>query len=227
MDHHDSSLRNCYFATHPMTIKAMQTYFRTRGRNFSISQDMLGYTVIRTPLKSQWLKTIPGYFYLCYVALPHFSLLCSLGNPGGKREHLYCWSRKKKCAKFQPALKLLNQIILIFKRLITEIRVAITLSAQFFLLSDLRDSNYLEIGIHFPFVCVYFYCPSHIHKNIFTLLICVNNILKMSTTICFLYSTLCFCDLSVFWFPLYEGIYNPFVHFLVLEHLKFSNLSLN
>lgn len=84
MDHHDSSLCNCYFATHPMTIKAKQTYFRTRGRNFSISQDMLGYTVIRTPLKSQWLKTIPGYFYL--LRYQFISLCCAHSGTQEERE---------------------------------------------------------------------------------------------------------------------------------------------
>lgn len=65
---------------------------------------------------------------------------------------------EKKYAEFQLALKILNQIILIFKRIITEMFVfPITLSAQsHFLLSDVRD-NCLEIGVYFSFAHLYFY----------------------------------------------------------------------
>ena len=102
-----------------------------------------------------------------------------------------------------------------------------TLSPQScFLLSDMRDNNYLEIGVCiFPLYVYNVTVYSQIHKNavVFILLISLNDILNVSTATCFLYS-LFLCGLSVYRFLWYEYIHNvcPFSYFGV----RFSNLSL-
>lgn len=106
-----------------------------------------------------------------------------------------------------------------FKRIIIEIHVATTLSAQScFLLSVLRGKKYLEISVYFSFACLYTSTiHPHNHKNtaIFVLLLWTDEVLNRSTATFFLYST----SISTFDFHCMDMLQS--VHFFILDHLKF------